>query len=254
MTTIQKWVDLEVEIGNYCKSNEQNRNPETIRKEIFAISYFLYKYLQLKIVKAPASIEGKINYYGYEFIKQLLNYKSAFHIWNFNYTSTIDNILRHNGLNDQEISEMMFYPHGRLFDCMRDRTTKIIIGTEYDPEIMQKCPSAIKANAIEEYVKMKNQFQKQLDNAEALIIYGHAMGQTDADYFSKTLQNSTKLKKVFIISKDKGSIDSVKKNMDKLCNGIFMRINCYQFSLKSNIIPGEDVRKELDEKITKCFL
>ena len=107
VTTIQNWVDLEVEIGKYCKSNGHNRDSETIRKEIFAIRYFFYKYLYFEIERTQSSIKDMTDYFGYEFIKQLLNYKDAFHIWNFNYTFTLGNILAHNQINGQEISEII---------------------------------------------------------------------------------------------------------------------------------------------------
>lgn len=253
---IQHWVDLEIEIGNYCKSDTQNKESDIIRKEIFTLRYFLYKYLQFEVNTSTKITAEQV---GYEFVKQLLNYKGTFDIWNFNYTLTCNSILNDIIKREYDCSDSLHCLHGNLIDCMYAETAKIIVGTEYDFEIMQICPSAIKANAIENYAEMKRRFQAQLDDADTLIIYGHSMGQTDADYFSTTLKNPTNLKKVFIISKDQDSIDSVKKNIDNISKGIFMQrvvdgeIDCYHFSLESNKVLSDEQMKEFKKNIEKCF-
>jgi len=256
--SIQNWVDLEVELGNYCKDNGRDRDAKTIRKELFTLRYFLYKYLQYEINRVLSSFVNMTDYVGYIFLEQLLNHQGTFNIWDFNYTFTCQNIMHAISQEVGGFPKFLHFPHGHLKDCMYKETAAIVIGTENDSTIMQKCPFAIKSNN-EGYFEHRRNLQKQLDNADALIIYGHSMGKTDSDYFLDTLRNSNKLKKVLIVSKNIDSVGEVLSNIDRMSDGVFMdritrgEIECFNFTLPANRIIRDQQKYELVQKIEKCF-
>lgn len=218
----KRWVDLETDIKEYCLQHTDSHNSETIRKELFAMRYALFKYMQIEIPK-EYNFEIFRNSIAYETLRQLIEYNADFNIWNFNYTQTCHSILNDLNIPEDKINSELHYTHNNVVKSLGNHSVDIVLGTRYDKTIMRVCPSAIKANQFKgDYSQMKNIFNTHLKEAETIIVFGSTMGESDSQYFEDTFKSSVNLKKILVIDRDNQSIDKVKINMNNISDGKLM--------------------------------
>ncbi|MCQ2329113.1 MAG: bacteriophage abortive infection AbiH family protein [Paludibacteraceae bacterium] len=217
----RKWVDLEIDIRDYCLQNDLETNSETIAKELFALRYFLFKYIQSNCkLKIDNHIYTKKA--SYRVLEKLIEYNADYNIWNFNYTHTCEIILNHKNVSEETIRNHIHYPHGSILEGAQKEFPSIVLGTRYDSKVFKVCPDAIKANMKSNYIDMMNLFQEQLMDANVILIFGHSMGDTDSQYFKKTLKTSRNLKIIANINYTDSKCNEVKININNISDDTFM--------------------------------
>lgn len=210
------WVDLEQAIKDYCLDHKTEMNSQQIKKEIYGLRYFLYKYIQ----NTDTELKNNPNLHksiAYNVIDALKNNNAVFDIWNFNYTNTCETLMRMAGFDSQVIDQHLYYIHGSIGQSQMSESINIVLGTRYNADIHKVCPSAIKSvSADKNYAEQVQLFKSQLMDAENLLIFGHAVGDSDTQYFEEVLQKSSKLKKVLVINYKDEDIERVRINMDDI--------------------------------------
>ena len=168
------WIDAEIELKNYTKSN-----PENYHEEFKILKQKLTQYLRK--TTNPESIDyKKIHTIETEALKIMRDIKDMnFLILNFNYTNTCEDILFHlyHGNNElyQNAKKRIIHVHGSI------ENNDIIFGIED------------KANIDEKYIFLKKSVNPNfciLDvetilqrNSEDILFFGYSLGVTDYTYF-----------------------------------------------------------------------
>lgn len=212
----RNWVDLEQDIKDYCLSHKTERNSQQLKKEIYGVRYFLYKYIQFldtNLIKQNPNLDKTV---AYQVINALKSHNAIFDIWNFNYTNTCSTIMKMVGFGQQDITDHLHAIHGSIEESQKSETINILLGTRYDKDIMRVCPSAIKSFVDENYADRVVLFRTQLQEAESLLLFGHSMGDSDAQYFVDMFKTSKKLKRILVINYNEEQIESVRINLDKM--------------------------------------
>lgn len=219
----RNWYDIENDIKEYIISSNGKSDAEIIAKEIYSIRYFLYKYMQHTIGINGIYLLKKKHYVGYEFINQLIQNNASYTIWNFNYTSSCESIFAHLNYEESVFSKLINYPHSNILSSCRIEAATNVLGTNYDEQVAKICPLAIKSLSIEGYKIMRDKFNKELMDADTIIIFGHSMGDSDSDYFKEVLSSSKNLKKVFLINYDEYSACKVISQMQLISENVFLK-------------------------------
>ena len=259
----RKWVDLEIDIRDYCLLHESETNSEAIRKELFALRYFLFKYIQSEKCKLKIDNNFHTKRAAYIVIEKLVEYNADYNIWNFNYTETCEKIFRHKNVPEETIRNHIHYPHGSISEGAKKEFPSIVLGTRYDSKEFKVCPDAIKANMKSNYKEMMNLFQEQLMDANVILIFGHSMGDTDSQYFKKTLKASENLKIIANINYTDSKCNEVKININNISDDTFMprledgEIEYLSFSTEGLVEKynylNEHKEAELNAFLKHCF-
>lgn len=215
------WVDLEKAIKDYCLYHKSERNSQQIKKEIYGVRYFLYKYIQNTDteLKHNQNLQKSI---AYTVISALKSNNADFNIWNFNYTNTCETIMRMVGFDGQDINQHLYYIHGSISQSQIQESINIVLGTRYNADVHKICPSAIKSvSADKKYADQAQRLRSQLMETENLLIFGHAVGDSDTQYFEDVLQKSSKLKRVLVINYKDEDIENVRINLDDISKNRF---------------------------------
>lgn len=185
------WINIEIELKKYSallngKDGILLDESETMgtlmedtlvfKKDYYALCRALIDYLK-RMEQKP--IDVRLG--AYKLIDEIEQY-GFFHIITFNYTNTVERLLRLLDFNSEKFNEVITYIHGSL-------KTDIVFGVE-DNFI---CP--------EEHMflyKSYNRFQNAsrlsglLDAAKNIIFYGFSLGETDHPYFDDFFLEQTK--------------------------------------------------------------
>ena len=248
------WVDLEICVRDYCKAHVNDINNEIIAREFHALRFFLYQYiLRAYHYRNQAGNPGERRT---ECAWRLLNWLSRsysdWNIWTFNYTFNCEDILKKLIADEKVVRDRVHYIHGNI--SKKNGCTDIVLGTGYDPDVMQVCPNAIKSQ-WEGYQPLKLLYDKQVSEADMIVIMGHSVGATDSQYFNKLVDTS--LKCIFIINQSEESCSTIKKNLDKWTNNKFGNLTQDGSLYCSTYIPYPDsysrVFSTADESLEKLL-
>lgn len=217
----KKWIDLEIEIRNFCKLHKDEEDKNLIQREIFSVRYLLYKYIQFTDANKSQFLQdrevGKTTMYNVLSLLQSANADVQF--WNFNYTSTCEVLmekLRYNGNHNQ-----IHYVHGSVLESQKNQEINIVLGTRYEEDVARCCRSAIKSQmADENYTANVKLLKQHLSEAESLILLGFGMGETDRQYFEEWLPAENKLQNLLIVDYTSDSINNVLDGLDIASNNM----------------------------------
>ena len=213
------WVDLELCVRDYCKGHVNDIDTATIEKEFYALRFFLYNFIS-RSYRARTSA-GKIGQnnteVSYVLIDSIAHSNTSWNIWSFNYTKICEDLLKDFGIKEDIINDRVHHIHGTVYG--ENDNTNIVLGTGYDSEIMKVCPEAIKSQ-WKNYTQLKNLYDNQIQEAEHIIIMGHSVGDTDAQYF-RGITDNAQLKTITILTDTKRSLNRIKQNLDEWTNSKF---------------------------------
>lgn len=214
-----KWVDLELCVRDYCKKHVNDTDTAIIEKEFYALRFFLYNFISRSYrARIGAREIGRNNTeVSYVLIDSIAHSKTDWNIWSFNYTKICEDLLKGFGVEDAEINNRVHHIHGTIYG--ENDNTNIVLGTGYDGEIMKVCPEAIKSQ-WKNYTQLKTLYDKHIQDAEHIIIMGHSVGDTDAQYF-RGITDNAQLKTITILTDTKRSLNRIKQNLDEWTNSKF---------------------------------
>lgn len=208
------WIDAEIELKNYTKSN-----PENYHEEFKILKQKLTQYLRK--TTNPESIDYKKIYtIETEALKIIREIKDMnFLILNFNYTKTCEDILFHlyHGNNElyQNAKKRIIHVHGSI------ENNNIIFGIED------------KANIDEKYIFLKKSVNPNfciLDvetilqrNSEDILFFGYSLGVTDYTYFKDffarlSLYSIESGKSVIVFYYGQSNYFDIHKRIDEMSN------------------------------------
>lgn len=207
------WVDLELCVRDYCKEHVNDIDTAIIEKEFYALRFFLYNFIS-RSYRARTSA-GKIGQnnteVSYVLLDSIAHSNTDWNIWSFNYTKICEDLLNDFGIKEDEIDARVHHIHGTIYG--ENDNTNIVLGTGYDSEVMKVCPEAIKSQ-WKNYMQLKNLYDKHIIDAEHVIIMGHSVGDTDAQYF-RSIMDNTQLKSITILTDTTHSLNRIKRNLDE---------------------------------------
>lgn len=216
----ENWIDLEQCIYEYCYQNPAHLNNTAIDKEIYAIRFYLDRFIAAQERAYSIQESSRATYtLSYHFMHHLSQLSENWQIWNFNYTSSCEDLMAR--CTNTELTprdERIRHIHGYTNDYFNENNLRTILGTRYDRKVMNVCPSAIKSQIIPDYKNQKTLLDTHLQNAESVIFFGFAMGKNDYQYFNN-LFNSSNLKRIGIITLNTYSDNKVRSNMNEATDG-----------------------------------
>lgn len=214
------WIDLEICIKNYCKLHKDEVNSERIRKEIYTIRYLLFKYLQqYNILHRPNDIPTIKKRVAFRLIQSLIEQHVDWNIWSFNYTDKCRDLLALAGVSDIDKNIRFHHMHGDLISSQNK--FNIILGTDYDEDVAQVCPTAIKCMGKEDYYETKKLYDEHIKEADCIVIMGASIGETDRQYFENILDNRPS---VIFITYNENSESEMMINLNKVTTGGFIKL------------------------------
>lgn len=208
------WIDAEIELKNYTKSN-----PENYHEEFKILKQKLTQYLR-KTTDRESDAYKKIHTIETEALKIMRDIKDMnFLILNFNYTNTCEDILFHlyNGNNElyHNAKKRIIHVHGSI------ENNNIIFGIED------------KANIDEKYIYLKKSVNPNfciLDvetilqrNSEDILFFGYSLGVTDYTYFKDffarlSLYSIESGKSVIVFYYGQSNYFDIHKRIDEMSN------------------------------------
>lgn len=164
---LQKWVDIEHELGIF--SNTRSECREFVLAE--------YKELCASLLAYMASLKlDNIDEQSAAFALIKDNFKDNIEFFNFNYTNSIQYILKNRNMPSEKINKMVYHIHGSLSQ------KNIVFGVDDSTEIYPKHSFLRKSFSYNYGEKNINDI---LSNANKLTFFGHSLGSTDHMYFQK---------------------------------------------------------------------
>lgn len=210
------WVDLEICVRDYCKAHVNGLDSSIIEKEFYALRFFLYHFIShaYRARTDNKKIGQTNNEVAYVLMDSIAHSNADWNIWSFNYTMICEDLLKEFDVKDEEINKRVHHIHGTIFG--ENDNTNIVLGTGYDSEIMEVCPDAIKSQ-WRKYTSLKNLYDKQIQEADHIIIMGHSIGETDVQYFHHILDSSN-LQTITLLTNTTQSLNNIKRNLDIATN------------------------------------
>ena len=117
----------------------------------------------------------------YRLIESISESCDNFNILDYNYTKSIEIILRNKFVDESTIKNSLIKVHGEA------AKNDIIFGVEDNASI--KPEHVFLRKAYPRYYKALN-FNSIFANAKRIIIFGHSLGETDYTYFHESLRQS----------------------------------------------------------------
>lgn len=184
-----RWIDIENELKIYS-----NTYSDSLKNNLFKEQFYTLKRALIGYLRSIDYNNIDRNAVSYNIIKNLI--KEDFLIIDFNYSSTIRNILFDLGYQEKDkIEKNLIKIHGSIEE------DEIIFGVEDFAEIPN--PHVFLKKAYSEIFKGIT-FDEQLSRATEIHIFGHSLGETDHTYFKNffdlfSLQHNAKNgKKIFL--------------------------------------------------------
>lgn len=178
---LEKWVDIEAELANI--SQKGNNNPNFLRD---------YKLLCRSLSDYVESIDINTINRGSPAYKLLSSYykPSESYVANFNYTNTVQFILKELLIEAEDIDSSVHHVHGEC--CHRN----IIFGVNDDAKIHHDHVFLYKSTSNHDGGRG---IKRALKNAKRIFFFGHSLGESDhmylEDFFSRSrvLENNVEL-------------------------------------------------------------
>lgn len=252
------WGDLETELKKIAISLRDDEYDRDVELEYFErlrdnLAFYMNGEAQYQILgglykminDAQCSISPKslpISLFEY-----ILLQNKSYDIISFNYTC-IESILywqtylllyQREPLNLNNDSRVISYYRSRInINYVHIAGTKCIFGAENDPSIPESLSFIKKINQIRE-----DAYQCNFLQYKTILIYGHSLGQSDYDFFSRMFNEVLGTgKEIVIVTLDNSSKEEIKNNLRNLYNikesDLGLRIS---FLLTKNITSDDKI-------------
>ena len=172
---LKNWIDIENELKLFSKTYGGRLDGVKFKQYFNEISDSLVQYLKSIDFK-----NIKKDKYSYKFIKDIvLNSDNSLNtpsylILDFNYTPTLEYILRDLKVSENSIEQRLIKIHGSISD------NSIIFGTEDSSDVINEHTFLLKTSSI---FSKGIDFTTQLNAAQEIHFFGHSLGDTDHFYF-----------------------------------------------------------------------
>lgn len=170
---LKKWIDIENELAIFSRS--ELPNTLTFYNEFKELSNQLMKYLESLNINEKID-ESNI---AFQLIKKVNRFKTL--IIDFNYTSTVDKILKKLNERDNKLIRHLKI-HGSLIN------QDIIFGVDDKAKIRDE--HIFLKKSVSQNYKTEN-FNAILAECNSIGIFGHSLGETDHMYFSDFFRHYT---------------------------------------------------------------
>jgi len=162
---LQNWIDIENELKIY--SLEKSDASFKFNYELLTFALINYiEQLDYSLMKRASA--------AYRLIESISESCDSFNILDYNYTKSIEIILRNKLIDEDTIKRSLIKVHGEA------AKTDIIFGVEDSASIKKE--HVFLRKAYPRYFKALN-FHSIFTNAKRIIFFGHSLGETDHTYF-----------------------------------------------------------------------
>lgn len=168
---LQNWIDIENELKAYSETDDDpdfKINFETLRFQL--INYL--NNLDYSKLKTHGS--------AYNLLSEIAKNCHKYIILDFNYTKSIEYILRSKYIDGETIDSCLVKVHGEASN------NDIIFGIEDGSQIKKE--HVFLRKAYPRYYKALN-LPKIFEQSDRIIIFGHSLGETDHTYFLRLFSN-----------------------------------------------------------------
>jgi Bacteriophage abortive infection AbiH len=169
---IQNWVDVENELSSLSRSTGTtlaNFKEKYVQLKVALINYLKNIDTEILDSKSPAA----------DLVRRLAA-QGDFHVFNFNYTNSFENLLKHFRSESQDV---VTHVHG----CLKDG--EIIFGIQDNSEA-HPAHVFLKKSSSRLYDSERNDLYEKLVDAQRITFYGHSLGKTDHHYFDDFFENA----------------------------------------------------------------
>lgn len=180
---LHNWVDIEVELANYCQQmykikEGKDRLKDGLRREYNDLKSELKKYLTN--IEVPV-LDVHTDNYALNLVQDLCEtQKSPLDIISFNYTQTLERIQKAKPL--PPIDVRVYHIHGSL-------NTDIVFGVDDGADLEREEVYLYKAYSQYKNTRALNRLLSQYTN---IVFFGYSMGWTDRQYFQPFFSYLTK--------------------------------------------------------------
>lgn len=169
---LKNWIDIENELKVYSQKNEDKD---------FKLNYDVLTYQLIKYINNIDYSSIKKTEAAYKLAEAIAKNCEKFTVLDFNYTKSLEQILRFHGVSEELIKENLVKVHGEAAN------NDIIFGVEDHADIKPK--HVFLRKAYPRHCKALN-FKTLFEDANELIFFGHSLGETDHTYFQDLFRNS----------------------------------------------------------------
>lgn len=169
---LQNWIDIENELKTYSKEIEDVSFKRNFELLTFALIQYINN-LNYSIIKTSSL--------AYKLISTIAEHCNDFIILDYNYTQSIELILRGKYVADEIIKNSLIKVHGEA------SKNDIIFGVEDNANIRPE--HVFLRKAYPRYYKALN-FNSIFNEINDLIFFGHSLGETDHTYFQRLFSES----------------------------------------------------------------
>ena len=162
---LQNWIDIENELKIYSKEKGDASFKFNYELLTFALINYLEE-LDYSLMKRTSA--------AYRLIESISESCDSFNILDYNYTKSIEIILRNKFIGEDTIKSSLIKVHGEA------AKNDIIFGVEDRAPIKRE--HVFLRKAYPRYFKALN-FHSIFTNAKRIIFFGHSLGETDHTYF-----------------------------------------------------------------------
>lgn len=222
---IEKWVDVEKELGNYCLNVlyrgiriSDDRSYETFKDEYQELCQSLESYLD-RICRQSLTVPS--DRAGILLLKDICNkWREPAHVVTFNYTETIERL---NDYSYSGIKADVFHVHGET-----GVGKGIVFGVEDSVGLRKEHQFLYKSHS-----KHKNAygFNNRLNNTDNIIFFGYSLGETDHSYFMDFFEALTKphegKKRLIFYYYGESARDELIWQLRQLTNGRYTQLEMY---------------------------
>lgn len=169
---LQNWIDIENELKTYSLERSDASFKSNYELLIFALINYLNE-LDYSMMKPDSA--------AYRLIESISETCDNFNILDYNYTKSIEILLRNKLIDESTIKNSLIKVHGEA--AKNDIIFGVEDGASIKPEHVFLC------KAYPRYYKALN-FHSIFTNAKRIIFFGHSLGETDYTYFHELFRDS----------------------------------------------------------------
>ena len=169
---LQNWIDIEKELKTYSIE----KSDASFKFNYQLLTYALINYLEeldYSLMKRTST--------AYRLIESISESCNSFNILDYNYTKSIEIILRNNFVDEDTIKNSLIKVHGEA------AKNDIIFGVEDNASI--KPEHVFLRKAFPRHYKALN-LRSLFEKTKRIIFFGHSLGETDHTYFQNLFSDS----------------------------------------------------------------
>lgn len=201
---VKSWTSsIEFPLVNYIDRLNDSRSVdiEKLKKDFGAFKLSIHRFVE----RAYSDLHN-LHPHGTELVRKWVQ-KGDVRVYNFNYTSTLEDIAFDHGLKFKPNEFEHFYVHGSL------KNGDIIFGSE-DYSVAKGLGFTLKA--VNPGFNPPN-FQRIVKESKVIHIFGHSFGESDSSYFSglfqEYLNQSYEYQKLVIFTKNENSESDLRERI-----------------------------------------